>query len=164
MPELYSTLRSILQQPAFFYLSASPYNLYPFLTPFLHTHYPAGTLLLREASWVNISGLLQTLTQGVQAFKVSRLEKLHHWFPQRRVLCVGDSTQSDPEAYAEVYKKYPGWIKGIFIRKVTGIGGMEDKNEDERFEKAFEEVPRSVWRVFEDPKELQQAVESLKTL
>ena len=164
LPDLYSTLNTLLSSPHWFYLSASPFALYPFLRPFLHTNYPHGTLLLREASWINPAGLLQTLTQGVEAFKLSRIEKIHAWLPKRRVLCVGDSTQSDPEAYGEAYRRWPGWVKAVFIRKVTDVGGMEEKNLPERFEKAFEGVPRSAWRVFEDTRELEQAVEGLKTL
>jgi hypothetical protein len=43
----------------------------------------------------------------------------------------------------------------ILIRKVTDIAmvGIEEKNNPERFEKAFQNVPKSVWHVFEDPKE-----------
>lgn len=164
MPPFYIHLNKTLDSPPFFYVSASPYNLYPFLRLFIHTHYPPGPLLLRDASWITPTGLLQTLTQGVQAYKVERFNRIHQWLPQRRVLCIGDSTQSDPEAYAEIYRKYPGWVKGIFIRKVLGLSGMEEKNNDERFEKAFEGLPRSVWRVFVDPEELTQAVEGLKTI
>jgi phosphatidate phosphatase APP1 len=163
MPAFYASLESAFQ-PNWFYVSASPYNLYPFLRPFIHETYPFGPLLLRDASWVTPSGLLQTLTQGVQAFKVSRFERIHNWLPNRKVLCIGDSTQSDPEAYAEIYNRYPGWVKAIFIRKVLGLNGMEEKNKAERFEKAFEGIPADVWRVFEDPTELGEAVERLKTL
>ena len=90
------------------------------------------------------------------------MDKIHEWLPKRQVLCVGDSTQSDPEAYGEVYRKYEEWVKGIFIRKVVDVGGMEEKNKGERFKKAFEGVPKSVWRVFEEPEELQEAVEALR--
>ena len=166
MPELYASVQETLDHPAWFYLSASPYNLYTFLRPFLHAHYPPGTTVLRDASWMDLGGFLASLTQGTQAYKVSRIEKVHEWLPLRKVLCVGDSTQSDPEAYGEVARKYPGWVKAVFIRKVTDVSEMNgtEKNKDERFEKAFEGVPRSVWRIFEDPAELAQAVESLKTI
>lgn len=43
MPELYAKLKTQLQDPPFFYLSASPYNLYPFLRAFQRTHFPHGT-------------------------------------------------------------------------------------------------------------------------
>ena len=31
--------------------------------------------------------------------------------------------------------------------------GLEEKNEPARFEKAFKDVPKSVWHVFTDPEE-----------
>ncbi|KAL8700553.1 MAG: hypothetical protein Q9201_005383, partial [Fulgogasparrea decipioides] len=116
MPAFYSHIHSFLN-PTWFYLSASPYNLYPFLRTFIHANYPKGTILLRDASWMDLSGFLKGLTQGTEAYKRERMEKVHHMLPKRRVLCVGDSTQSDPEAYGDIYRKYRGWVKKIFIRK-----------------------------------------------
>jgi phosphatidate phosphatase APP1 len=57
-----------------------------------------------------LGGVLKSLTQGTQAYKTDRMKKIHGWLPTRQFICVGDSTQSDPEAYAEMYKKFPGWI------------------------------------------------------
>lgn len=163
MPELYASIQQTLS-PTWFYLSASPYNLYPFLREFLHKHYTPGTTILRDASWMNLGGFLASLTQGTEAYKRSRIEKIHSWLPNRKILCVGDSTQSDPEAYGDICRRYKGWVKAVFIRKVTDVSEMKDtdKNTDERFEKAFRGVPRDVWRTFEDPKELYEAVEGLK--
>lgn len=163
MPELYKYISSTIP-PTWFYLSASPYNLYPFLRPFIRQYYPSGTIVLRDASWMTLGGLLQSLTQGTKAYKVSRMNKIHSWLPNRKILCVGDSTQSDPEAYGEIYRKHKGWIKGIFIRKVYGVGEMNEssKNDDERFEKAFHDMPRGVWRTFEEPGEVYAAVDALK--
>lgn len=165
MPELYQHINSRLS-PNWFYLSASPYNLYSFLREFLRAHYPPGTTILRDASWQNLDGLLQSLTVGTEAYKVSRIDKILKWLPNRKVICVGDSTQSDPEVYGDMYRKKPSWIKLIMIRKVTGVKGMDEtkKNEPERFEKAFEGVPRSIWRLFDDPSELYQAVDALQTV
>lgn len=58
---------------------------------------------------------------------------------------------------------FPGWVRAVFIRKVTGVAEMEDtgKNEDGRFEVAFRNVPRGVWRTFEDPEEVWDVVEGL---
>ena len=163
MPELYSHVKSALN-PTWYYLSASPYNLYPFLRPFLHAHYPPGPIVLRDASWQDLGGFLASLTQGTKAYKCSRMDKIHGWLPQRKVLCVGDSTQSDPEAYGDIARKYKGWVKAVFIRKVTDVAEMKDsdKNKGERFEKAFKDVPRKMWRTFEDPKELYEAIDALK--
>lgn len=117
MPALYNHIQSLLN-PTWFYLSASPYNLYPFLRSFLHANYPKGTILLRDASWMDLSGFLLSLTMGTEAYKTGEMDKVHGWLPKRKVLCVGDSTQSDPEAYGNIYRRYSGWVKKIFIRKV----------------------------------------------
>ncbi|CAF9929099.1 MAG: hypothetical protein ALECFALPRED_004248 [Alectoria fallacina] len=163
MPELYAQIATSLN-PTWFYLSASPYNLYPFLRPFLHQYYPKGTTILRDASWMDLGGFLASLTQGTETYKRTRIEEIHTWLPKRKVLCVGDSTQTDPEAYGDICRKYKGWVKAVFIRKVTDVAEMKDtdKNSEKRFEKAFREVPRKIWRTFEDPQELYEAVEQLK--
>jgi phosphatidate phosphatase APP1 len=163
MPELYAHIKTTLDTPPFWYLSASPYNLYPFLRSFREQFYPPGTMILREASWMNLAGFLTSLTQGTEAYKVSRIERIHAAFPGRKFLCIGDSTQSDPEAYGDIYRKFPGWVGAIFIRKVKDVEPMDEseKNKPERFEKAFKDVPTSVWTVFEDPKELAAKVDAL---
>ncbi|KAJ5679042.1 hypothetical protein N7462_007286 [Penicillium macrosclerotiorum] len=160
MPEFYRYVQGELD-PTWFYLSASPYNLYPFLHQFLHEHYCPGTLILRDYSWMDISGLVKSFTENTQEYKVDRMEKIQRWFPSRRVLCIGDSTQKDPEAYAEMFTRHPGWIHAIAIRKVTDVAHMEEKNKPERFEDAFKDVPAHAWTIFEDPKELYGFVEGL---
>lgn len=162
MPELYAHVNKLLgPQSPFFYLSASPYNLYPFLQSFRNQYYPFGELILRDASWLTIPGLLSNLTLGTEDYKVDRMEKIHSWLPKKKVICIGDSTQSDPEAYGDIYRAFPGWAQVILIRKVTDIAsiGIEAKNAPERFEKAFDGVPRTVWHVFEDPAECYKIID-----
>lgn len=76
-------------------------------------------------------------------------------------ICIGDSTQMDPESYAKIYKAYPGWIHAIYIRKVVDAPHMEEKNKDERFAKAFEGVESHIWKVFTEPDELAEHVKHL---
>ncbi|KAI0010103.1 hypothetical protein F4779DRAFT_627413 [Xylariaceae sp. FL0662B] len=162
MPELYRFIQSCVKESSpWFYLSASPYNLYPFLRNFRQQHYPHGTIILRDSSWMSLPGLLTTLTLGTEDYKVDRMEKIHSWFPKKKMICIGDSTQSDPEAYGEIYRAFPGWVKVILIRKVEDIAaiGIEAKNEPERFEKAFKEVPRDVWHVFSNPAECKNIIQ-----
>lgn len=162
MPELYARVHKLLgPQAPFFYLSASPYNLYPFLRGFREQHYPFGELILRDASWLTVPGLLSDLTLGTEDYKTDRIRKIHGWLPRKKVICLGDSTQTDPEAYGDTFRAFPGWVRVILIRKVTDIAelGLEEKNAPERFEKAFAGVPRDVWHVFEDPAELYQIIE-----
>ncbi|KAK1750551.1 hypothetical protein QBC47DRAFT_353085 [Echria macrotheca] len=159
MPELYAYLQTLVTKTApWFYLSASPYNLYSFLREFRDAHYPHGQLILRDASWMTIPGLLSNLTLGTEQYKIDRINKVHRWLPRRRMILIGDSTQSDPEAYGEIYRQHKKWVKLILIRKVTDIAaiGTEEKNAPARFEKAFEGVPGDMWYVFEDPAECQE--------
>lgn len=164
MPELYRHMAQKLDNPPFWYLSASPYNLYPFLRNFREQYYPNGTMILRDASWMNLAGFLANLTQGTQAYKVDRIEKVHGWFPKRKFILIGDSTQTDPESYGEAYRKFgKSWIGAIYIRKVTGVAEMDEgkKNCPERFEKAFKGVPKEVWYVFEEAQELYAKIDAL---
>lgn len=162
MPELYRFLQNeITSASPFFYLSASPYNLYPFLRDFRDAYYPYGQLLLRDTSWMSIPGLLTSLTLGTHKYKVHRMGKIHKWFPRKKMICIGDSTQSDPEVYGDVYRAYGAdWIKLILIRRVTDIAaiGMEEKNRPERFKEAFAGLPEDVWHVFEQPSECYQII------
>ena len=162
-PELYRHIATAMDHPPFFYLSASPYNLYPFLKRFRDEHFPPGTMILRNASWQNLGGLISSLQTNTQEYKVSRIEKIHAWFPKRRFICVGDSTQSDPESYGECARKFPGWIKAIFINRVTDIAEMnvKDRNSDERFEKAFEGLDRGLWHVYDDAGKLRERIDEL---
>ncbi|KFY42281.1 hypothetical protein V495_04584 [Pseudogymnoascus sp. VKM F-4514 (FW-929)] len=163
MPLLYKYIQTVVTKSApWFYLSASPYNLYAFLHEFIHDFYPPGTLILRDASWRNLAGLLTSLTQATQEYKVDRMDKIHSWLPKRKMICIGDSTQSDPEAYGEIYRKYPGWVKLILIRRVDNIAevGLEEKNDASRFEKAFKDVPESVWHVYSDAEECHKYIDA----
>ncbi|KAG8705755.1 hypothetical protein FRC11_008809 [Ceratobasidium sp. 423] len=169
MPELYHSLNTQLNNPAWFYLSASPWQLYPFLHTFLNTsgQYPRGQLILRDMARGAMPIYLSALTMGTQAYKVDRLSKIHEWLPEpaRRVILIGDNTQKDPESYGEIARKWPNWVGAIWIRVVQGVDERKEKelNDPKRFEKAFEKVDKSVWKTFTDPKELQAAVAGLNT-
>lgn len=103
MPELYHEIQNQIGAASpFFYLSASPYNLYPFLRDFTNRNYPHGTLILRDSSWTTLPGLLTNLTVNTEEYKVDRMVKVHSWLPRRKLILIGDSTQSDPEAYGEM--------------------------------------------------------------
>ncbi|KAL4808486.1 hypothetical protein BDV18DRAFT_151438 [Aspergillus unguis] len=136
MPQLYSRIERQFG-PTWFYLSASPYNLYPFLRGFIRDHFSPGTLVLRDSSWLDISELVKSFTVNTKEYKVDRIRKIRRWFPHRRALCIGDSTQTDPEAYAEIYRRHPEWIHAILIRKVMDVPHMEEQNSPKRFAEAF---------------------------
>lgn len=61
------------------------------------------------------------------------------------------------------YRTIPGWIGMILIRKATDVAalGIEEKNQPERFETAFKDIPRDAWHVFEDPAECEQIIRNV---
>lgn len=65
--------------------------------------------------------------------------------------------------YLISYRKFPGWVKLILIRKVEDIAaiGIEGKNEPQRFEAAFKDVPRDAWHVFTSPTECDELIQSV---
>ncbi|CAE6433154.1 unnamed protein product [Rhizoctonia solani] len=168
MPELYHILDARLNNAAWFYLSASPWQLYPFLHTFLNNagQYPPGQLILRDMSRGAMPIYLSALTMGTQAYKVDRLSKVHEWLPEpaRRVVLIGDSTQKDPESYGEIARKWPNWVGAIWIRVVQGVDERKERelNDPKRFEKAFDKVDKRIWRTFTDSKELHAAVAGLQ--
>jgi phosphatidate phosphatase APP1 len=155
-PALYDSFTKTFSSPAFFYLSASPYSLYQMLHPFVQKYFPPGQILLRNMTWQELESFITSLTVGTQDYKQMQLDKLMGWFPKRKWVFIGDSTQTDPEAYAYAYKKNPENVKRIWIRVVKGVDPEAEKslNSEERFQKAFEGVPASVWKRFEDPRVL----------
>jgi phosphatidate phosphatase APP1 len=96
-----------------FYLSSSPWNLYDMIADFLEARgLPAGPILLRD--WDLTRELSRT-----GAFKLARLRELFDAFPALPFVLVGDTTQADPEIYAEVARAYPGRVPAVYIRDVT---------------------------------------------
>jgi Uncharacterized conserved protein (DUF2183) len=70
LPELYKAINSAISTEAqaapFFYVSASPYNLYPFLRKFLlGSAYPNGTIMLRDMSWENLHSWFSIKTDSL---------------------------------------------------------------------------------------------------
>ncbi|KAF8065136.1 hypothetical protein FPV67DRAFT_171095 [Lyophyllum atratum] len=149
MPELYASLAKSLNSPQFIYVSGSPFQLYPFLNNFIDTAYSAskGPILLQNLTLVDIPGLLDFAnSNGVQEYKVSMIDRIHGMYPNKKFLAVGDSTQKDPETYAEAFKKYGGdFMTCSWIRRVEGAD-----NSDARFAAAFKGVPTNKFRIFTD--------------
>ncbi|GLB39808.1 putative uncharacterized conserved protein (DUF2183) [Lyophyllum shimeji] len=148
MPELYASLAKSLNSPQFIYISGSPFQLYPFLHKFIHTTYSAskGPILLQNLR-NGIRGLADFAGGGgVQRYKISMIERVHQMYPKKKFLAVGDSTQQDPETYAEAFRKFGGnFILCIWIRQVDGAD-----NTAQRFAAAFKGVPVGKYRIFKD--------------
>jgi phosphatidate phosphatase APP1 len=99
-----------------FYVSSSPWNLYPLLTEFLeHQAIPAGPLVLRD--WgLSGAGALPT-RHG--AHKLGAIRQILNCYPSLPFILIGDSGQEDPEIYRDVVHEYGARILAVYIRNVT---------------------------------------------
>jgi phosphatidate phosphatase APP1 len=98
-----------------FYVSSSPWNLYPFLTEFLKLHdIPLGTLFLKDFGNHTIfnSGAHST-------HKINSIESILNTYPHLPFILIGDSGEKDPEIYREIVRKYPNRIRTIYIRSIN---------------------------------------------
>ncbi|KAF3904964.1 hypothetical protein ABW20_dc0110691 [Dactylellina cionopaga] len=151
MPQLYSKLNGDLSNPAWFYLTGSPYQLYPSLRKFIFSQYPNGPMIVQNVTIADVQSIIDLITDenSVKDYKIAQMEKIQSYYPQKKFLAIGDSTQADPEVYAETARRHPEFIQCIWIRQVK-----DANNTAERFASAFSGVPASKWKVFSDPSEL----------
>ena len=134
----------------FHYVSASPWNLYPELRLFLQEHgFPAGVLHLRKLRLR--PSHLHRFFKGGRGHKRQTIAAIMKRFVNKRVVLVGDSSEHDPELYAEIAKAYPCRILRVYIRRVAGAD-----NSASRFETAFGEFVD--WQLFDDSDELAQTL------
>jgi len=115
-----SRLRPALTLPAtrrpFFYVSSSPWNLYNYLVAFQRSKgLPLGPLLLRE--WGLNKRTLGQASHG--AHKLGAIEGILAMYPSLQFALIGDDTQGDLPAFAELVTSFPGRIAAVFLRTVS---------------------------------------------
>jgi len=142
MPEYYQRLEK--QDAYFHYVSASPWQIYPSLKPFMDAHYPKGTVSLRYFRLTDSS--LSRFLEPSTEYKVTQIQQIIQRYPKHQFLLIGDSGEHDPEVYARIYRQFPEAIKSIQIRAVKGSDLSE-----KRFSEDFKGIPKSVWEMFETP-------------
>ncbi|KAJ7653467.1 hypothetical protein B0H17DRAFT_1147058 [Mycena rosella] len=148
MPEVYKSLATSLNSPAFFYVSASPFQLYPFLRAFINTTYADsnGPIFLKNLTTTSLSDITDFVqSDGIFEYKSAMIDRIQGMYPAKKFLTVGDSTQKDPETYGEAIRKYGDFIACAWIRKVDGAN-----NTDERFAEAFAGVSPSKFKLYTD--------------
>ena len=100
---------------AVFYLSGSPRQLTDNLRRFLSTNgFPRGVLELKEISAEN-----KDTPGDPEAFKLRHLEAILAGFPKVQFYLFGDDSERDPEIYAQIQKKYPDQVVGVWIHHVN---------------------------------------------
>ncbi len=134
---------------AFHYISASPWQLYEPLADLVSSNgFPAGTFELKDFRWK--SRKFFSLFANPEKYKPGVIEPLLKQFPKRRFILIGDSGERDPEIYGALARKFPEQIIRVYIRDVT-----KDSADSVRYQKAFRELPRARWQLFQTPAELQ---------
>lgn len=97
-----------------FYVSGSPWNLYPPLVEFLRLQgIPAGPLLLKDFGDHTLFA-----SGDPMLHKLAHIERILDHYPQMPFVLIGDSGEKDPEIYARVVKSRPGRVCAIYIRSV----------------------------------------------
>ena len=144
-PEYY---KKLAQQGAYFhYVSASPWQLYPSLKPFMDKYYPKGTISLRYFR-IKDSSFIKFF-QASSDYKIAAISKIFKRYPGHQFILIGDSGEHDPEVYAQIYKQFPAQVRSILIRAVAGSDLTKA-----RFSSTFKEVPKSIWQLVRIPTEL----------
>ena len=98
-----------------FYVSSSPYNLYPFLIKFLSLQkIPLGPIFLKDF------GSHTPFTSGDhKTHKVENIKRVLETYRQMEFILIGDNSEQDPEIYRQIVRDYPNRIRAIYIRKVN---------------------------------------------
>lgn len=101
----------------FFYVSSSPWNLFSYLVAFKRSKgLPLGPLFLRK--WGFNKDTFGKASHG--AHKLAAIDRILRMYPELRFALIGDDTQGDLPAFAEMVKRHPGRIAAVFLRIVSG--------------------------------------------
>ena len=107
----------------FFYVSSSPWNLYGFLTRFMDiNNIPPGVLMLRD--WGFNRNTLSGKSHGLH--KLRQIKRVLNFYPDMHFLLIGDDTQGDAAAFAQIVENHPRRIAAVFLRtaaneKLSGL-------------------------------------------
>jgi len=129
MPEFYRQLQ--VEGASFHYVSASPWQLYPSLAPFLDKYFPFGCLSQRhfyigDRSFVNFF-------RSSMEYKAQAVSKIIERYPNRQFILIGDSGEKDPEVYLQIANKYPQQVSNILIREVYTGDALSSSSHSERW-------------------------------
>jgi len=107
MSSLYKKMNSDCK--AFYFLSSSPRALQKKITN-----------LLTENGLGNANLVLAELGEDRQEYKYNNIIEVIKFYPQSKVILIGDDSQHDPEVYMKVAKDYPDVVLDVYIRPVRG--------------------------------------------
>lgn len=112
--EMHTGERLAATHHPFFYVSSSPWNLFSYLVAFQKSRgLPLGPLMLRD--W----GLnRETFGSGSHgAHKIAAIARIVETYDGLQFALIGDDSQGDLIAFAEVVATHPGRVRAVFIRR-----------------------------------------------
>jgi phosphatidate phosphatase APP1 len=98
-----------------YYVSSSPWNIHDLIAEFLELQgIPDGPICLRD--W-DVSPDALTSSR-LKTHKEPLIREIIEANPRLPFILIGDTSQKDPEIYAQIVKAYPGRVMAIYIRNV----------------------------------------------
>ncbi|MEM9331106.1 MAG: App1 family protein [Pseudomonadota bacterium] len=142
--EMLPIFRELEQQGAFFhYVSASPWQIWPSLEPFMRSNFPRGQLHLRNFSTSMYDRDFYNFMFGSSvSHKKSSIEKILADYPLHKFILIGDTSECDPEIYGAIARKYSTNIEEIILRRVPHTDFS-----DQRIQSALFGVDRQTYRL-----------------
>ena len=151
MPEYYRELA--VAGACFHYVSASPWQLYPSLAPFLGKYFPFGCLSQRHF-YIGDQSFVKFFRSSMQ-YKITTISRLLERYPLRQFILIGDSGEKDPEVYLQIAKHYPRQVSSILIREVYTGSDLADSGHHARWQYLKSELAEhQSLSVFHEPAEL----------
>ena len=99
------------------YLSSSPWNLYrQFVGVLEHRDVPPGAVYLKNFG-IEPDVFIKS---GHHGHKLGRIREVLGFYPDLPAVLVGDSGQEDAEIYQQAVARYPGRVRAVLIRDVSG--------------------------------------------
>jgi phosphatidate phosphatase APP1 len=99
----------------FYYVSSSPWNMHDLIAEFMQLQaIPEGPICLRD--WdVDLDALTSS---RLKRYKEPLIREIMDSVDPLPFILIGDSSQKDPEIYAEIVRGYPGRVLAVYIRNV----------------------------------------------
>jgi phosphatidate phosphatase APP1 len=132
----------------FFYVSASPWQLYRPLEAFREAHgFPPGPWHLKHLRFKNPATVRALIGPQIR-HKLGAIAPLLERWPRRPLALVGDSGEQDPEIFGRI-GRHPHRTVRTFIRNVTG-----EPRGARRYHLAFDGIHGEKWQIFDAAAEL----------
>lgn len=122
----------------FFYVSSSPWNLFSYLVAYLQGRgLPLGPVMLRD--WGLSRSTFGSASHGDH--KRNAIDAILTTYPELKFALIGDDSQGDLAAFADIAAAHPGRIRAVFIRKL----GETMTAEEQAAQKSLEGAKIPLW-------------------